>query len=209
MDSARGLLRGKWEIAVVAAVVYIVLTLAVSFLFYQARSMAGHPWFFSIVTGLIEAGILAPFVVGITRFYLFLTQGENVKVELIFSGFHHLVSAFAAYVLMFIYIILWSLLLLVPGIIAAYRYSMVFFILADNPEMSGVDALRKSAEMMKGRKAKLFYLHCRFVGWAFLCFFTFGIGYFWFFPYFQVSNSLFYLEAKGEGELPKLESTSV
>ena len=93
---------------------------------------------------------------------------------------------------MSLFIFLWSLLLIIPGIIAAYAYSQVFYILADNPSLSGMEALDQSKQMMKGRKWKYFCLCMRFVGWSILCIFTLGIGYIWLAPYMAVSLANFY-----------------
>lgn len=61
------------------------------------------------------------------------------------------------------------MLLVVPGIIAFLRYSMTFYILADNPGMSGFSAIKKSKEMMKGHKKELFILCLSFIPWGLLC----------------------------------------
>jgi uncharacterized membrane protein len=93
---------------------------------------------------------------------------------------------------MLLFVILWALLLIVPGIIAAISYSMTFYIMADNKEMSAQDAIRKSKVLMTGNKYRYFCLGCRFIGWFILGIVTLGIGFLWIMPYFMVSNARFY-----------------
>ncbi len=63
---------------------------------------------------------------------------------------------------------MWSLLRVVPGIIAAYKYSMAPFLMAENPDIDAFEAIRRSKEMMNGHKARLFFLQFSFIGWALL-----------------------------------------
>ena len=103
-------------------------------------------------------------------------------------------------VYMILFIILWYLLLIVPGIIAAYSYSMTFYILADDPNISAIDALNKSKSMMDGHKMDLFLMSLSFIGWALLCILTLGIGLLWLIPYMNVSIAKFYQDIKGDEE---------
>lgn len=100
--------------------------------------------------------------------------------------------------LMYLFAILWSLLLIIPGIIKAFAYSMTPFILKDNPELSANKAINLSVRMMKGHKFDLFWLLLSFIGWFILCIFTFGVGFLWLMPYIQTSLAEFYMEVKSE-----------
>ena len=97
---------------------------------------------------------------------------------------------------MILFIFLWMLLLIIPGIIASIAYSQTFYILAEDDTIGSMDALRKSKEMMNGYKWKYFCLVLRFVGWFLLCILTFGIGFLWLSPYIQVSYAKFYEDLK-------------
>ena len=99
---------------------------------------------------------------------------------------------------MVMFIIMWMLLLIVPGIIKALSFSMTFYILADDKEISAMDAIKKSEQMMDGNKSQLFYLGLRFLGLAFLCILTLGIGFLWLMPYAQVTLTTFYDELKNQ-----------
>ena len=102
-----------------------------------------------------------------------------------------------AYILVGIYTILWLLLLIIPGIIAAISYSQTFFILADDNTLRPSEAIDKSKKMMDGYKLKYFYLCLRFLGLALLCVLTLGIGFLWLIPYMYVTCAKFYEDVKG------------
>ena len=91
---------------------------------------------------------------------------------------------------------LWSLLLIVPGIVKSYAYAMTPYILIDNPELSANQAINLSQKMMKGHKLDLFFLHLSFVGWIFISIFTLGIGSLWLNPYIMTTQAAFYQDLK-------------
>ena len=99
---------------------------------------------------------------------------------------------------MAVFILLWMLLLIIPGIIAALAYSQTFYILAEDESIGAMDALKKSKEMMNGYKWKYFCLSLRFLGWVLLCILTLGIGFLWLAPYVEVSYAHFYEELKNQ-----------
>ena len=100
--------------------------------------------------------IYGPMFLGLHRAILQLVRTKKVKVSTLFSGFKDFGVAFRLVWLEGIKIFLWSLLLIVPGIIAAIRYSMTFFILADNPNITAREAISKSKDMIEGRKWEFF-----------------------------------------------------
>lgn len=93
-------------------------------------------------------------------------------------------------ILISIFIALWSLLLVVPGIIAAYRYRMALFLLLDNPEKSALACISESKRMMTGHKAELFVMDLSFIGWYILEIIPFVS--IWVTPYTQLSYVLYY-----------------
>ena len=103
--------------------------------------------------------------------------------------------------LMMLFSFLWSLLFIIPGIVKAFSYSMTPFILEENPELGANEAIDHSRAMMKGHKFDLFWLLLSFIGWGFLCLFTFGIGYLWLIPYMSTSISAFYEDVKADYEV--------
>ena len=96
------------------------------------------------------------------------------------------------------FVSLWSLLFIIPGIVASFGYAMTPYILAEHPEISAIDALRMSKDMMKGNKGKYFCLQFSFIGWFILSMFTFGIGILFLSPYIQAANAEFFNEVSGK-----------
>lgn len=188
MQQARETLAGKWGLAVGTMFVYSVITMAI-----QTIPKSGP------ILGILIGG---PMSLGLVIFSLSLVRNQNPKVEQLFEGFKRFGIALTAQVLIMIYVLLWALLLIVPGIVAALSYSMTFYILADDKSIGAKEAMDKSKKMMMGNKWKLFCLGLRFVGWAILSIFTFGIGLLWFIPYLQISTTKFYEDLKKSETAP-------
>lgn len=103
--------------------------------------------------------------------------------------------------LKWLFISLWSLLLVVPGIIAAYRYRMAVYLLLDHPEMGVMDCIRTSKQMMQGHKGELFALDLSFIGWWLLTLIPY-IGYaarVWAEPFLNTTYVLYYMALAGKG----------
>ncbi|MCL1887846.1 MAG: DUF975 family protein [Kiritimatiellaeota bacterium] len=131
-------------------------------------------------------------------FHLNMARGANPQVNDIFAGFSKSFWRVAwAYCRTLIYAQLWSLLFVIPGIMAMLSYAMTLYILADHPELTAREAMERSTRMMRGYRWKLFCLHCRFIGWGLLCMMcTCSLGLLWLIPYHQVSIANFYESIK-------------
>lgn len=138
----------------------------------------------------------AAFALGGSFVFLKIAKGETVSVGNIFYGFEDLWTAIKAQFFMNLFIWLWFLLLIIPGIIKAYSYSMTYFILAENKGMSVLEAITLSRKMMNGHKMDLFLLFLSFIGWFILVVITFGIAGVWVYPYFYATLTNFYLSVK-------------
>ncbi len=154
----------------------------------------------SSIYGLVFL-IAGALIFGLYLYYLNLVREEAGDFNLLFKAFSFsgknlglFGKTLGVYLLMSLYVFLWTLLLIIPGIIAAYSYRMVFYLLIDDPELGVSEALRKSKEMMYGYKTKLFCLDLSFIGWSMLCILTFGIGLLWLYPYMLTSQTIFYEE---------------
>lgn len=110
----------------------------------------------------------------------------------LFSKFDYFGAGFCQAFLRYLYIFLWGLLFIIPGIVAQYRYAMTPFIMAEHPELTASEAITASKKMMNGHKWELFCLDMSFIGWAFLCVLTFDIGYIFLNPYVNASHAAFY-----------------
>lgn len=135
--------------------------------------------------------------VGHSKFNLNLVDKKELSIGTLFGHFKIWKKTAGVALLKGLYIFLWSCLFLVPGIIAAYNYDMTSFILAEDSSIGINEALRKSKEMMRGNRWRLFCLEMSFIGWAFLCVFTCGVGSLWLNPYISASRAAFYREISG------------
>lgn len=142
--------------------------------------------------------ILLPVVYGYTVMFLDLIRGVKIEFGRLFDGYKDIGRIFGTVLLHNIYIVLWSFLLIIPGIIKAYSYAMTNFILKDYPELAYNAAIEKSMAMMSGYKMKLFLLDLSFIGWAILSCLTLGIGFLFLAPYMQASHAAFYEDLRME-----------
>lgn len=143
--------------------------------------------------------------VGYSKFTLQLVDGNDAGFENLFQYFPYWKNAVCTRLLKGLYTFLWTLLLVIPGIIASYSYAMTEYILAEHPEMTAGEAIAASKEMMYGNRWRLFCLHVSFIGWAILCALTLGIGRLWLDPYENVAGAAFYREISGTGSASPLE----
>ena len=129
-----------------------------------------------------------------------LIRKKDQKVENLFDGFKNcFANSLVAGILSYLFIFLWSLLFFIPGIVKAIAYSMVPFLQAEDSNLKGNDALRKSEELMKGHKWEYFKLMFGFIGWILLSILTFGILYVLYVgPYMQAAKAHFYQELTGK-----------
>ena len=140
--------------------------------------------------------------IGYCRFNLDLVdRHEDAGMGTLFGFFSHWKTTLAAKLLQCVYVALWSLLFVIPGIIATYSYSMTGYILAEHPELSATEAINMSKQMMYGNRVRLFCLDISFIGWDLLCLLTFGIGNLWLSPYKQAARAAFYREVSGTEHL--------
>ena len=113
--------------------------------------------------------IMCAFVqIGFSLYTLKVSRREPTNVKDIFISFEFFGKAFLIMLLQAIFIFLWSLLFIIPGIIAAYRYSQSFYVMYDHPDYSPYRCLRESSNIMRGHKMHLFILQLSFIGWFLL-----------------------------------------
>ena len=149
---------------------------------------------YSLVTVIVGGAVS----LGYAKFNLNLINRNEPKVEDLFSQMNRFKAGFVMRFFKGLYIIGGLLLLIVPGIIAMYTYSMASYILYENPQMTGKQALKASKELMNGNKWRLFCLGFSFLGWNILCGLTLGIGGLFLHPYQEAAGAAFYREIKWE-----------
>ena len=222
---AREALRGRWGIAVIAGLLASLLgaigsggpelnielndghfSAGLSVAGQDIISTDGMHWglfagmtvyilIFAIVTGIVLFVLGSVIEVGYSKL---VDRRSEAKIETMFGYFSFWKTTAAARLLQTLYILLWSLLFIIPGIMAAYSYSMTGYILADNPDMTADEAIARSKQMMDGNRWRLFCLQISFIGWSLLSsLLTFGIGDLWLTPYRQAASAAFYREISG------------
>ena len=175
---AKAALQGHWFGSIVVFLVFVLLFIAL-----DATGIG------VVFTGLLYFGYAAV--------SMELFKKKKVKLGAMFHGmFKGFFEKWGASLLISVYVFLWSLLLIIPGIIMSYAYSMTCYIMQENPGMSMGLAIAKSRRMMKGHKWELFLLDLSFTGWMLLSILTLGLALFYVWPYYQAARAAFYYEIK-------------
>lgn len=210
---AREHLQSNWALSIgIAAVACLLggLLIGISFLpniqFSPSREFSLlFPFTWQITDTIritIKSGLLslAAFLIGgvlqlgYARFLLKQHDGKALDFNDLFSQFDRFGTGFAQDFLRTLYTFLWSLLLIVPGIIASLSYAMTPFILEEHPELTASEAIARSKELMNGHKTDLFILNLTFLGWDILCALTANIGHLFLNPYKNAAYAVFYRE---------------
>lgn len=155
----------------------------------------------TLVTALLALVIGGAIKLGICAFHLNLFHRRKARFLDLFSNFDRLVRGLWMQIVTSFFIFLWTLLFVIPGIIAVYRYAMVPYLLAEFQDLSVMDAMRESKRLMKGNKWRLFCLHFSYIGWMLLCLLTGGIGNLWLSPYTYAGETAFYMMVTGRSYL--------
>ena len=208
-NSALAALKGNWAPAVLGAIFFTFATCLITSPGYCSNMAAfGMPLFdsinpkvlkiFSNSSFLLNFFLLYPLTLGYSVAHKDLLQNGDAAItrNTIRHAFSDYVRNAVSILLVYVYIALWTLLLIVPGIVKGLAYSLTPFIVKDNPELSPNEAINLSIKMMKGHKFDLFYLYLSFIGWILLAMLTLGIGLLWVIPYMQTAMAAFYLDVK-------------
>jgi uncharacterized membrane protein len=153
------------------------------------------------ILSIVRFFLGGPVKLGYCRFLLKMHDGEDAQVNDLFSRFDRFGDGFVLSLLTGIYVFLWSLLFVIPGIIKVYAYAMAPFIMEENPNMTAGEAITASRELMDGHKFDLFCLVLSFIGWDLLNLLTLGIGSLWLIPYKNAAHAAFYRAIAGRPEI--------
>ena len=209
-NAALDRLRGNWTAPVIATLVFTVIALVCSSgqALPYIKANTGMTLWLGGACFLLMVFVVNPLIVGYDNaMRLFYERGEEDILSNMFkiattNYLHKVLGMF----LMDLKVLLWTLLLIIPGIIMTFAYAMTPYILEEHPEIGAWDASTRSREMMKGHKIDLFWLYLSFIGWVILGILTFGIGYFWLSPYVSCSEIGFYNDLKAEQGEPAVTS---
>ena len=187
----RNALRNNWKVAIMAVCTYVLVLNVPPVIFnglfgtniFSIFTNSGYTYGFDAETyasmynnmpdycflGTVYVLLVAgAFELGLSMFFLAIFRMHKVYVADVFLGFEHFLKALGLFFFMNLFICLWTLLFIVPGIIASIRYSQAFFILADDPSKGIRQCMDESKAMMKGNKSKYFLLLLSFIGWMLL-----------------------------------------
>ncbi len=189
--AAFDLLQGQWGSGIAVVVITFVFSAMASGVAYE----------YSGIQLLINLLLIAPLSFGVTFHFLrWVKTGTGEGPKGMWDGFTqtYYKQVVILALLKTIYIFLWSLLLIVPGIIKSYSYAMASYILAENPEISGEEAICRSMRMMEGYKMKLFLMDLGRIGLIILSLPLLCIPMLWICPYYATAFAKFYTELKAE-----------
>lgn len=219
-DLARSRLKGHWGIAIGICLVATLLggiTGGYNLVQSLDESLANwngnhYGFLYGGAAVLFALFSFAVFIIGsavelgMHTFFCRTILGERPPFNTLFEKFHIFGKALGLRMFIALFIMLWSFLLVVPGIIAAYRYSMAPYLMAEYPQMGIREAVNRSKELMDGNKGRLFCLHLSFIGWNLLSILTVGILALWITPYEQAATAGFYLHLTGRIARPGAQS---
>ena len=213
---ARQNLEGTWGISVGVALVASLLggSMAgagsnVNFNVSEENIRNLPPVFWTVLLPLVSvAGLLslAALILGGTvelgyaRFLLRQHDRKELQFSDLFSQFERFGTGFAQKFLRTLFIVLWSLLFIIPGIVKGLSYAMTPFILEEHPEMTASQAIKASMQLMDGHKMDLFILGLSFIGWSLLACLTMGIGFLFLNPYMNAAYAAFYRDISRKQE---------
>ena len=207
---ARDRLRGNWGQAIGTALMASLLGGSISSANFNfnwninAGDLQNMPEILSTILIAVGGAMgllgLAQFIIGGTvqlgyaGFLLRQNRRQDPRFSDLFSEFYRIGRGFAQMFLVGLYTFLWTLLLIIPGIVKSYSYAMTPFIMADHPELTANQAIARSRQIMNGHKWELFVLDFTFLGWMLLGCLTMGIGLLWVIPYVNAAHAAFYRE---------------
>lgn len=207
-NAALAALKGNWAPALVATIILVAVIYVFMgpYLVVYNFAVAGKTVSSLMTTvsyALFAIGgifLLSPMSVGyIYSSYQLLAESDaGITSNMIGKGFKPYFRNVWGMFLMGLFTNLWFLLLIIPGFIKMYSYSMTPYILVDHPELSANQAINLSIRMMKGHKFDLFFLHLSFIGWGILSVLTAGVGLLWLIPYMNTAQAAFYQVVRNE-----------
>ena len=188
-------LEGKWSKAVIASFIFFLISMGIG---WTATFPLGDNLVMSYSTQSIWTLLCLPLGWGFVVYFLNLIRNEDISYGRLFDGYKDFLRIFLAEFLTNLAIGIGLCLLIVPGIILGAGLLMTDFILKDDPEISAIDAMKKSWQMTKGHKADLVWLFLSFLGWIILAGLTLCIGMLLLYPYMQSALDHVYEDLKAE-----------
>ena len=186
-------LEGKWTNGAVAALIVALISEGVSMIATTPMGQVEGTSFSSV-----WALLCLPLSWGFSVYFLNLIRQENIDYGRLFDGYKDFVRIFVTELLVGFFVLLGCLFLIVPGVIIGLMLSQTSYVMKDDPKIGYIDAMKKSADLMKGHKMKLFMLTLSFIGWFLLALLTLGLGFLLLAPYWFATTAHFYEDLKAE-----------
>lgn len=191
-QNAKDQLKNNWGLAI-GIIIVCTLISSIPNLLVEIDS---ESFAISIIIPIITLVITGPLTIGQCKFFINLANRSNPKFSDLWYGFNNMLRAIGVTLLVGVIVFIGTILFIIPGIILAFMYSQVYYIMAENPEMSIMNCLKESARIMKGHKMDLFILELSFIGWGILMVITLGIAGLYVLPYYNATLTNFYLDIK-------------
>lgn len=206
-ELAKQQLTGKWGKSALLTLIYFVIGILPGQLLFSKFN------FSSITTSLVDIVLIAPVTIGIAICYLKLIREKNFNMVDIFNGFQYYITVVVVYGIIdsmnilgilisniiTVNVVTEQFLTLVFGILSIFLYlvfSMVYYIIIDDPQIGVIGALTNSKKLIQGQIGRLFLLQLSFLGWILLTILSLGIGMLWVLPYIEVTTANLYLDLK-------------
>ena len=186
MRKARTLLEPHWILAIGVCLANAVMVVAPAELDSYGE-----------IVSLLLAG---PLQLGLCFFFFFFVKGKETRFELLFEGFKPLLTVLLAYAIITALTVIGLILLIVPGIVVALGFSMTYYIIAEDPEISFQAALEQSWKLTDGYKMELLELNMRFIPWYLLGLLCLVVGMFVVVPWHSTTLTLYYQYLKENAE---------
>lgn len=149
-------------------------------------------FFVSLVLGIASSIVTYALDAGLASYYLKTIRHEEAGLESLFAFMKSCIKVFCLFFMIGLFTLLWSLLFVIPGIIAVYRYSMAIYIFVDDPNKGIMQCISESKEMMVGHKWELFVLELSFILWFLLGCVTCGLAFLYVAPYMGLTTTVYY-----------------
>ncbi|WP_214848421.1 DUF975 family protein [Exiguobacterium sp. s193] len=191
--AARESLQGRWGFMALMMLLFLIIQGVPN-----GAGSSGNDFEFIDLIGLLLSIVTLPIAIGWSWLALSVARDEETKIADLFEPYKMFLKAVGLAIVQTIFLGLWFLLFIIPGIIKSFSYMLTYYILRDEPSIGILDAITRSRQMMDGHKKEAFFLVLSFIGWFLLGIVTIGIGFLWIGPYFSVTLAKFYDRVRGE-----------
>ena len=187
-NAALAALSGHWGLPVLFALIFMCIGVFQSI--------------FGVAGAAVSVCVYLPLTVGAYAAFRNLLHGksDNFIGDSFNIAFNQWGRNVGGMLLVAVYTFLWTLCLIIPGIIKSFSYAMTPYILNERPELTADEAIELSMKMMEGHKMDLFIFYLSFIGWYLLAVLTCCIGFLWLIPYVYTAQAAFYEDVKAEYE---------